>query len=73
MSYITTDPKEHLKVSETIVMCGQQVSLVQRDVLKLNFRVQALNGFLKQSDGRDKLTAALQVGHLRSCRKLTAS
>ncbi|KAL3148529.1 hypothetical protein ABBQ38_013967 [Trebouxia sp. C0009 RCD-2024] len=33
MSYITTDPKEHLK---------------------------ALNGFLKQSDGRDKLTAAVQ-------------
>jgi len=33
MTYITKDPKEHLK---------------------------ALNGFLKQSDGRDKLTAAVQ-------------
>ena len=67
MSYITTDPKEHLKVRKSIVMCGQQVRLAERDVLKLKCRVQALNGFLKQSDGRDKLTAALQVGHLLSC------
>lgn len=35
--------------------------------VKLCHRMQALNGFLKQSDGRDKLTAAVQVGDLQSC------
>ena len=61
MAYITKDPKEHLKV------CGPLVSQVLSPSTCMAISnlciLQALNGFLKQSDGRDKLTAAVQVTH----------
>lgn len=59
MSAITTDPKEHLKVSISQLHYSQQTDTEVQEVTKLE--LQALNGFLKQSDGRDKLTAAVQV------------
>lgn len=59
MAYITKDPKEHLKVRFAPLI---QVLSHQSCAAILNpCELQALNGFLKQSDGRDKLTAAVQV------------
>ena len=62
MTYITKDPKEHLKVAR---LC-EGGPTIQRFAAILNLCVlQALNGFLKQSDGRDKLTAAVQASRMR--------